>query len=182
MLTGRAIPLTAAIALVLTGMIAECAARVGWRINLTASEPRGFYRLRPINNFRPARGTLVALCPPEWVRPSAYPFYMAGDCPGGGRTLLKTVVGLPGDQVEASAAGTRINGVLLPQSAPKHRSERYPDLLLPRWRGEIVLGPEQYWVYGRGERPSAAALSFDSRYFGPVAARQLRGWAIQAPP
>ena len=170
----RVTALTAAAALVLTGIGAECAHRTGWRVNLTASEPRGFYRLRPIVRFPLPRGTLAALCPPAWVTPAAFPFYMTGDCPGGGRTLLKTVVGIPGDRVEASAAGVRINGVPLPDSAAKRWSDRYPGIPLPDWRGAIVLGPGQYWVYGRGARPSLAARSFDSRYFGPVPVSALR--------
>lgn len=179
MMTGRAIALTAAAALLLTGISAECAHCAGWRLNLTASEPRGFYRLRPIIGSPPPRGALIALCPPAWVRPTVFPFYMAGACPGGGRTLLKTVVGIPGDRVEVSSMGVRINGVMLPESAPKLWSERFPEIRLPHWRGMLVLRPQQYWVYGRGERPSFAARSFDSRYFGPVLASQVRGLVIQ---
>jgi len=175
MIGARVTALTAAAALVLTGIGAECAHRAGWRINLTASEPRGFYRLRSIVRFPVPRGTFVALCPPAWVTPAAFPFYMTGNCPGGGRALLKTVVGIPGDRIEASASGVRINGVLLPDSAAKRQSDRYPEIRLPDWRGAIVLGPGQYWVYGRGARPSLAARSFDSRYFGPVSATQFRG-------
>jgi len=178
MIRARVTALTAAAALVLTGISAECAHRAGWRVNLTASEPRGFYRLRPIVRFPLPRGTFVALCPPAWVTPAAFPFYMTGDCPGGGRALLKSVAGIPGDRVEASAAGVRINGVLLPDSAAKRQSDRYPEIRLPDWRGAIVLGPGQYWVYGRGARPSLAARSFDSRYFGPVSVAQFRGCII----
>ena len=177
----RATALATAVALVLTGIGAECAHRAGWRVNLTASEPRGFYRLRPIVRFPLPRGTFAALCPPAWVTPAVFPFYMTGDCPGGGRALLKTVVGIPGDRIEASASGVRINGVLLPDSAAKRRSDRYPGIRLPDWRGAIVLGPGQYWVYGRGARPSLAARSFDSRYFGPVSAAQFRGRVIPMP-
>lgn len=176
----RVIALTAAAALVVTGIGTECAHRAGWRVNLTASEPHGFYRLRPIARFPLPRGTLVVLCPPLWVTPAAFPFYMTGDCPGGGRDLLKTVVGIPGDRIYASAAGVRINGTLLPDSVPKVRSDQYPEIRLPHWRGVIVLGPSEYWVYGRGARPPLAAQSFDSRYFGPVSAARFRGLVIPA--
>jgi conjugative transfer signal peptidase TraF len=174
-MAGGGIALTAAAALMLTGVGTEYAHRAGWRVNLTASEPRGFYRLRPIGSSPVPRGALVALCPPPWVTPAVFPFYMTGDCPGGGRTLLKTVVGIPGDRIEASLEGVRINGVLLPDSAPMRRSDRYPEIRLPEWHGAIVLGSRQYWVYGRGARQALAARSFDSRYFGPVSASELRG-------
>jgi len=178
MMAARVIALTAAAALVLIGIGTECAHRAGWRVNITSSESRGLYRLRPIVRLPLSRGTLVVLCPPLWVTPAAFPFYMTGDCPGGGRALLKTVVGIPGDRIEASAAGVRINGVLLPDSAAKRWSDRYPETPLPSWRGAIVLGLGQYWVYGRGARPSLAARSFDSRYFGPVSAAQFRGRVV----
>lgn len=178
MRAARAIALTAAAVLMLAGIGAEWARRAGWRVNLTASEPRGFYQLRPIGRSALPRGTLVALCPPACVTPAAFPFYMAGDCPGGGRVLLKTIVGVPGDRVEGSPDGIRINGVLLPDSAAKPRSVRYPELRLPRWHGTRVLGAGQYWVYGCGAHPFLAARSFDSRYFGPISAAKFRGRVI----
>ena len=178
-MSARVVALTAAAALVVTGIGAECAQRAGWRVNLTASEPRGFYWLRPIVRFPIPRGTLVVLCPPLWVTPAAFPFYMTGDCPGGGRALLKTVAGIPGDRVEASTAGVRINGVLLPDSVARRQSDRYPEIRLPGWRGAIVLGPGRYWVYGSGASPSLAARSFDSRYFGSVSASEIRGQVIR---
>lgn len=180
MRAARLLALTAAAALVVTGIGAECAHRAGWRVNITASEPRGLYRLRPLARFPLPREMLVVLCPPLWVTPAAFPFYMTGDCPGGGRALLKTVVGIPGDRIYASAAGVRINGTLLPDSASKVRSDQYPETPLPHWRGVIVLGPGEYWVYGPGARPPFAAQSFDSRYFGPVSAAEFRGLVIPA--
>ena len=180
MMPARAVAITTAAALMLTGIGAECAHRAGWRVNLTASEPRGFYRLRPITGLPLPRATLVVVCPPLWVTPAAFPFYMTGDCLGGGRALLKTIVGIPGDRIYASAAGVWINGKLLPDSAPKVRSEEYPEIRLPHWRGVIVLGPSEYWVYGRGAHPPFAARSFDSRYFGPVSAGEFRGLVISA--
>src|SRR5579875_1269913 len=134
MTAGRAIPLVAAVALVLTGIGTERAHRAGWRLNFTGSEPRGLYQLEPIRAVL-TRGALVALCPPTWVTPAAFPFYMTGTCPGGGRALLKTLVGIPGDRVETSAAGVRINGVLLADSVARRRSDRYPEIRLPNWHG-----------------------------------------------
>ena len=176
----RRIPLAATVALVLIGVSTQVAREAGWRLNLTASEPLGLYRLEPVTSNRIARGALVELCPPAWVMPAAFPFYLSGDCPGGGRAMLKIVVGIPGDRIWVSADGVTINGVTLSGSAPRLRSNQYPKILLPRVRGELVLRPGQYWVYGRGAQPALAALSFDSRYFGPIAIGQIRGMAIPA--
>ena len=174
----RRIPLAAAVALVFIGVSAEVARDAGWRLNLTASEPLGLYRLQAVTMNQIPRGALVELCPPAWVTPAAFPFYMQGDCPGGGRAMLKTIAGIPGDRIGVSEDGVTINGVMLPGSASRVRSLQYPEILLPRFRGEVRLGPQQYWVYGGGARPALAALSFDSRYFGPIAIGQIRGLAI----
>jgi len=174
----RRIPLAAAVVLVLIGVSTEGARCAGWRLNLTASEPLGLYRLEPVTSNQIPRGTLVELCPPAWVTPAAFPFYMQGDCPSGGKAMLKMVVGIPGDRIWVSEGGVTINGVTLLDSAPRIRSNQYPKILLPRVRGELVLRPGQYWVYGRGAQPALAALSFDSRYFGAIAIGQIRGLAI----
>ncbi len=174
----RRVPLAAAVVLVLIGLGTVVARDAGWRLNLTASEPLGLYRLLPVTMNQVPRGALVELCPPVWVTPAAFPFYLLGDCPGGGRAMLKIVVGIPGDRIWISADGVTINGVTLSGSAPRLRSNQYPKILLPRVRGEVFLAPGQYWVYGRGARSALAALSFDSRYFGPIAIGQIRGLAI----
>lgn len=168
----------AATALALSAAGAHLALSTGWRLNFTASEPRGLYRLRPLNGLPLSRGTLAELCPPAWVTPAAFPFYLSGDCPGGGRALLKTIVGIPGDRIDVSAEGVQVNGVTLPDSAPRSTSSQYPQVSLPRVRGQFVLAAGQYWVYGSGARPALAALSFDSRYFGPITALQLRGIVV----
>jgi len=174
----RRVPLAAAVALVLIGVSTVVARDAGWRLNLTASEPLGLYRLEPVTTNRIPRGVLVEVCPPTWVTPAAFPFYLSGDCPGGGKAMLKMIVGVPGDRIWVSGDGVTINGVMLPGSAPRLRSNQNPKILLPRVRGELVLRPGQYWVYGRGAQPALAALSFDSRYFGPIAIGQIRGLAI----
>ena len=176
----RRVPLAAAVVLVLIGLGTVVARDAGWRLNLTASEPLGLYRLEPVTMNQIPRGALVELCPPAWVTPAAFPFYLLGDCPGGGRAMLKTIVGIPGDRIWVSEDGVTINGVKLPGSASRVRSLQYPEILLPRFRGEVRLSRQQYWVYGGGARPALAALSFDSRYFGPIAIGQIRGMAILA--
>jgi len=174
----RRVPLATAVVLVLIAVSTEVARDAGWRLNLTASEPRGLYRLEPVTMTEIPRGALVELCPPAWVTPAAFPFYMRGNCPGGGKEMFKMIAGIPGDRISVSEDGVTINGVMLPGSAPRLRSSQYPKILLPRVRGEVVLRPGQYWVYGCGAQPALAALSFDSRYFGPIAIGQIQGSAI----
>ena len=174
----RRVPLAAAVVLVLIGVSTVVARDAGWRLNLTASEPLGLYRLLPVTSNQIPRGTLVELCPPAWVTPRAFPFYMQGNCPGGGKAMLKTIVGIPGDRISVSKDGVTINGVMLPGSAPRLRSNKYPEISLPRVRGAVTLGTHQYWVYGDGAWPALAVFSFDSRYFGPIAISQIRGLAI----
>ncbi len=176
----RRVPLAAAVVLVLIGLGTEAAREAGWRLNLTASEPLGLYRLEPVTSNQIPRGALAELCPPTWVTPRAFPFYMQGNCPGGGKAMLKMIVGVPWDRIRVAKDGVTINGVTLPDSAPRPRSNQYPGISLPRLRGELVLRPGQYWVYGGGARPALAAWSFDSRYFGPSAIAQIRGMAIPA--
>ncbi|MHB1668924.1 MAG: S26 family signal peptidase [Thiomonas sp.] len=147
----------------------------GWRINLTESEPLGFYRLHPLQDDEtPSRGTKVEFCPPAWVTPRAFPFYLAGDCPGGGMPMLKTVAAIPGDHVVVNLRGVWINGRELPSSGQLLRSGKYSWLQLPHEVGNFTLGPGQYWVYGSGATPALAAQSFDSRYWGPITIAEIR--------
>ena len=153
----------------------QLAMREGWRINLTESEPLGFYRLLALQDHEaPARGTKVELCPPAWVTPRAFPFYLSGNCPGGGMPMLKTVVAIPGDHVVVKLQGVWINGRELPNSGQLLRSGKYPWLQLPHQLGSLTLGSRQYWVYGSGATPALAAQSFDSRYWGPITIAEIR--------
>jgi conjugative transfer signal peptidase TraF len=174
----RRIVLAATAGLVMMAVSAKVAYCAGWRVNLTPSAPRGLYHLRPLTTVVIPRGALVELCPPAWVTPAAFPFYLRGDCPSGGRALLKTIVGVPGDQVAVTEDGVSVNGLKLPGSVPRLLSKEPPEVSLPFRRGAVVLRSEQYWVYGSGERPDQAAWSFDSRYFGPVSIGHIRGAVI----
>ena len=147
----------------------------GWRLNFTESEPLGWYRLHPLDVGEAIpRGTKVELCPPAWVTPRAFPFYLSGDCPGGGMPMLKTVAAIPGDRVVVNLRGVWINGRELPNSGQLLRSGNYPWLQLPHQQGSLTLGSRQYWVYGSGATPALAAQSFDSRYWGPITIADVR--------
>jgi conjugative transfer signal peptidase TraF len=147
----------------------------GWRVNLTESEPLGFYRLAAIGASTVIRhGTLIEFCPPPSVTPARFPFYMKGNCPGGGMPMFKEVVGVPGDRIDVSLGGVSVNGRPLSHSAQLSRSVTWPRLQLPHQTRMFVLGAEQYWVYGRGAKPALAAQSFDSRYWGAVTRAEIR--------
>ncbi len=139
----------------------------GWRINLTESEPLGIYRLVPVHGMLD-RGTLVEFCPPAFITPEKFPFYMRGTCPGGGMLMFKQVAGIPGDQVRVNMDGVWINGQRLPFSQQVAGSVRFPEVRLPHQQGDFMLGKDEYWIYGSGASPGLAAQSFDSRYWGAV--------------
>ena len=176
---GRLVVLAATAALILIAAGAEALRAAGWRINLTASAPLGLYHLKPVTSVQIPRGSLVECCPPAWITPTAFPFYMSGDCPGGGRAMLKTIVGIPGDQVRVTDDGVNVNGLTLPGSVPRLQSVQDPEIALPRFRGAVLLGPGQYWVYGGGSLTVYAARSFDSRYYGPITGAQIRGAVVK---
>ena len=147
----------------------------GWRVNLTESEPLGFYRLAAIGPSTVIRrGALIEFCPPPSVTPARFPFYMKGNCPGGGMPMFKQVAGVPGDRIDASLNGVSVNGRLLPYSAQLARSATWPRLQLPHQARVFVLRAGHYWVYGSGAKPMLAAESFDSRYWGGVTRTQVR--------
>jgi conjugative transfer signal peptidase TraF len=133
----------------------------GWRFNTTPSEPIGIYRLTPVTAQTVIHhGDLIAFCPPV----ALYPFMVHGNCPNGGAPFLKTVVGVPGDVVDVSAAGVSVNGRLLPQSRVIVRPKAWPGLTLPADFGVRRLAPGQYWAFGSGD----PKVSFDSRNWGVV--------------
>jgi type IV secretory pathway protease TraF len=105
-------------------------------LNTSASEPVGLYHIthEPIR-----RGSLVLLKDP-----------------------LKEIVAVEGDVVQWTAAGVRVNGRLLENSAVPQGSPYppYPYLTLK-------LAPGQYLAMGNNP------LSYDGRYLGPIPASLL---------
>jgi conjugative transfer signal peptidase TraF len=140
----------------------------GLRINMTESLPLGFYW----RTFEPIeRGSYVIFCPPtdnsafHLARERHYIEY--GNCSGRFGSLLKRVAGVPGDHIDVDADGVRVNGTLLPNSAPRTADRGGHPLpviqlhaILP---GDNLLLMSDYTPW-----------SFDARYFGPIARSAIR--------
>lgn len=127
-----------------------------WLINETPSLPRGLYVRSPT---RPAPGTVVAVAPPQAVRP-----YLAGLGAPADARLLKRVAAGPGETV--CREGRRLTWprgevIALDQDRRGRR--------LPVWRGCRRLAADERLVLGD------SAASFDSRYFGPVRLAAVEG-------
>lgn len=144
---------------------------VGWiaglRLNLTRSMPMGLYR---IAGRMPSRGATVLVClPPSLAIFASERGYVprGGACAHGTVPIGKVVLGVPGDTVTVLPAGLLLNGVPVPNSralSHDHRGKSLPKLRY----GPRVIGSGTLWLYS-----PYSPWSFDSRYFGPVAARHV---------
>jgi conjugative transfer signal peptidase TraF len=94
------------------------AGAVGIRINASTSLPLGIYKETP--DFR---APLIEFCPPEPYGSFAASrgYRSLGNCPDRAAPLMKPVVAKPGDIVDVSSLGITVNGVLLPNTAPKSK-------------------------------------------------------------
>lgn len=145
-------PMLALSCLLVGGVVAK---ETGWRVNITGSLPGVFYRVSECA----ARGDYFQFCPPFTV--AATPDAKPGEPSCSGKVpLLKRVVAVEGDRVVVDDSGVSVNGVRLPDSAPKRFARDGSPLRSAV--GVHVLGASEVWV--AGEHPD----SFDSRYFGPV--------------
>jgi conjugative transfer signal peptidase TraF len=145
------------------------AEQAGLCMNRTVSMPTGFYWSQP----RPAtlqRNVLVLFCPPDtplFRLAQARHYVTRGHCPYGSQSLLKPVAAVSGDTVRLTAIGIERNGMPIPNSKPMtHDSGGRP---LPHFQfGRYRVQPGEVWLVS-----SYSSKSFDSRYFGPVATRNI---------
>ena len=128
----------------------------GWSMypTLSPGEYALFDRL-PYRRSAPKRGDVV----------------LARGILGDGRSIIKRVVGTPGDTVRLSDGALTVNG-LPPES------QALPDTGAPALDGEWALGPDEFFLLG-----DAPAFSTDSRSFGPVprSAIVARAWLVYRP-
>ncbi len=142
----------------------------GFRVNLTASLPKGLYRL---TDAVPKCGDLVTFCLEpsnpfcELARERGY--LLAGSCPSGLQPLLKKLVGLPGDYVAVMPSGLMLNKHALPGTVRPERDLLGRDLLPSLLKGGFIPGGMALVL--SQEHPG----SFDSRHFGlvPLASLQV---------
>src|SRR5215471_9629113 len=141
-------------------------AYAGLRINTSYSLPLGIYVRTTEPNAR-----LVEFCPVEpFASESSERGYRTHGtaCADGAVPLLKPIVAVAGDRVVLSAEGMRVNGRLLPETAPLFHDAAGRSLH-PWPFGTYVVEQGVVWVastYNRG--------SYDSRYMGPISISRIR--------
>ena len=139
-------------------------AGTGARINTSYSLPLGIYI-----KTDDSRAPLIEFCPvqPFAAESSGRGYRTRGRaCPDGAVPILKPVVAVAGDLVSLAVDGIRVNGKLLPKTAPFASSGRS---LHPWPFGTYVVETGTVWVastYNRG--------SYDTRYMGPIRTAQIR--------
>jgi conjugative transfer signal peptidase TraF len=140
----------------------------GVRVNTTRSIPVGLYLTSsaPVN-----KGAYVLLCPPptgvfDEARQRGY--IGSGLCPGGYGYMMKKVLAAKADVVSLTDEGVRVNGLLLPLSAPLKADKAGRPL--QRYRANsFELGNSEVLLMSDVSR-----TSFDSRYFGPIHVAQIK--------
>jgi len=136
--------------------------------NNTPSFPVGFYKIidEPVE-----KGAYVSFCPPQdkaFNMAMARHYISAGHCAGGYGKLLKRVFAQAGDTVSIDAAGIKVNGELLPNSAQVRADS--DGLELPQYRmGSKVLDDSEFLLMS-----DINPNSFDARYFGLIAGLQIQ--------
>lgn len=138
---------------------------LGVRVNVTSSLPQGLYWIT-----KDTRARLVEFCPSGLfaVLSASRGYRLAGICPDGAAPLLKPVAATEGDIVELSAGGLRVNGRLLPNTAPLS-ADTAGHPLTPWPYGTYRVQPGTLWVAS-----VYSSHSYDSRYFGPILLQHVR--------
>jgi conjugative transfer signal peptidase TraF len=140
----------------------------GARINTTKSIPVGLYW---VSSAAVEKGAYVLFCPPPvpvFNEARARGYIGAGFCPSGYGYMMKRILAAKGDHVAVSGEGVRVNGELLPLSAP--RTVDAGGRALPRFQTDhYTLGVAEVLLMSDVSR-----TSFDARYFGPVNRSQIQ--------
>jgi conjugative transfer signal peptidase TraF len=149
-------------------MLSATGAVVGARINTTKSIPVGLYwtSTDPVE-----KGAYVMFCPPQlsvFSDAKERGYIGAGYCPGEYGYMMKRVLAAKKDIVAVSDDGVRVNGELLPFSAP--RKTDGAGRPMPRFQADrYTLGDSELLLMS-----DVSATSFDGRYFGPVNRSQIK--------
>ena len=154
---------------VLTASIAAVCAWGGYRLNMTPSYPLGLWRIEVMR--RDARvGDVIFICPPktpafELARERGY--LPRGLCSGGTGPLIKMVAALARQRVTIDSR-VNIDGRRLDQSEVQAADSQ--GRALTAFAGGVVP-PGHVFLH------SKYSGSYDSRYFGPISADGILGFA-----
>lgn len=139
----------------------------GARVNTTKSIPVGLYW---ITQEAVVKGAYVTFCPPSvgvFNDAKERGYIGAGFCPGGYGLMMKRVLGTKDDQVAVTPEGVKVNGQLLPLSAPLVSDKAGRQL--PRYQTDsYTLGNTELLLMS-----DVSGTSFDGRYFGPINSKQI---------
>ena len=162
----------AVLALPVAGVLLAVILVLGLHVNLSASAPRGLYRM--VAGW-PTRGAWVVAC----VSPQSAAFartrgYLGpGSCAGGVQPVLKPVIAVAGDVVDIAPEAVTVNGQRLPSSSIAATDSLGRELPHVAW-GRYVVGADELWLVS-----TRVPNSWDSRYLGPLSAAQV--WSLARP-
>lgn len=145
-------------------------AGIGLRVNFSHSAPIGVWRVSGFQAAALARGELVEVCPPDApiVQLMVDRGYLdRGNCATTHvAPLLKAVGAVPGDTVIVQhGRAVAVNGQAVPNTTALPTLPAWPD-------GTYTVPSGHVWLFS-----TYTPVSFDSRYFGPVAIASIRGRA-----
>ena len=150
-------------------VVSVMCSQYGFRFNTSISYPTGLYRL---TDASPAyrKGDLVLFCPPDnavMQMALARDYIKPGTCQGGFTPVIKKVMATGGDVVTFDHQ-VSINARPVPQARMLPADGEGRPLPSPAPR---QLAPDTYLMLS-DHRP---VVSFDSRYYGPVPAKNVIG-------
>lgn len=161
----------------ITSVIVVLFALMGWFFshicfNVTISEPTGYYFTYDSSSIK--RGDKVLICVDdiksiETLHKLKLP-YELNRCKLNTPYLIKTISGIPGDQIDVERNGVYINNQLMQNSIALNNYETIK--LNPMPFGKFKLSENEYFMLGNTPH------SYDSRYFGIVKFQQIKYKAI----
>lgn len=141
----------------------------GLRVNTTKSIALGIYKTTqdPIG-----KGAYVLFCPDPKVQAFGIAlrrqYITEGFCPGSYGYLMKKVLAAKGDVVDWTEQGVKVNGQLVPLSAPKDTDGA--GRAMPRIREQgRTLRDRELLLMG-----DVSPKSFDARYYGLIDVQQIQ--------
>jgi len=156
------------LSIAISGLSLGILGAAGARINTTKSIPVGLYwtSSAPVE-----KGAYVMFCPPHidvFDEAQERGYIGAGFCPGGYGYMMKRILAAKNDDVSVADDGVRVNGELLPFSAP--RKADTAGRAMPLYKADhYTLGNTELLLMS-----DVSSTSFDGRYFGPVNRSQIK--------